>query len=110
MAAPNDGCAVLSSYSRECNTNTPSFAECYDEQGISYKHNDLNSGMDNKQPDWKACRSSCRSIVGAEFFDWVSPQYWISTFRETCWCKYSDSGRQQQSDTVSGNVNCVGEN
>ena len=67
----------------------------------------MNNGLNNIQYDVEACRLSCRSETGSEFFDWVSQDYHDSDFYNTCWCKSSDSGRTYSAGVISGNVNCV---
>ena len=83
------------------------YAECYVESDIAYFGNDLNNGLDNKQSDGEACRVSCGSISGAEFFDWVSTDYQSPEHHSTCWCKSSDSGRGYAFGVTAGNVICV---
>ena len=80
---------------------------CYNEEGFHYPGNDLNNGFENRQTDREACRLSCRSISGAEFFDWVSPDFSNSQYHNGCWCKNSDAGRRPSSGITSGNVNCL---
>ena len=85
-----------------------SFADCYKENNTALPGNDVNNGVNNRQDDEEACRLSCRTVAGSVFFDWVSPDYHDSNFHNTCWCKHSDSGRQDSVGAISGNVNCVG--
>ena len=83
-----------------------SIPECYIEIDIGYPGNDLNSGVDNIQPDVEACRLSCSSIAGSQFFDWVRQDYHDSYYHESCWCKSSDAGRTARVGVTTGNVNC----
>ena len=85
-----------------------SFVDCYSESNITLPGNDVNNGLNNRQDDVEACRLSCRTVAGSDFFDWVSPDYHDSNFHNSCWCKHSDSGRQDSVGVISGNVNCVG--
>ena len=71
------------------------------EQDIGYYGNDLNVGGNNKQADAEACRLSCRSIIGANYFGLVN---------QNCWCKSSDAGRMDKVGVVAGNVKCVVKN
>ena len=79
------------------------------EDDIANPGNDLNDGVNNQQADAEACRLSCRSISGANYFDWTSPKFDNSYYHGGCWCKDSDAGRKDSVGVVSGNVNCVDE-
>ena len=92
----HNGCSVLSP-----------FTECYNEADFHYPGNDLNQGFDNRQSDGEACRLSCRSITGAKFFDWVSPEFHDQQYHNGCWCKTSDAGRTPNVGITCGNVNCL---
>ena len=80
------------------------------EQDIGLPGNNLNDGWNNKQDDAEACRLSCRSISGANYFGWPSPKFPNSASHKNCWCKSSDAGRKDFVGIVAGNVNCVGKN
>ena len=84
-----------------------SFAACYSEFNISLPGNDLNNGLNNRQDSAEACRSSCRSVAGSQFYDWASSSYSNAQIHNGCWCKTSDSGRTVIGGVISGNVNCI---
>ena len=81
--------------------------DCYSEEGVAYPGNDLNEGLENIQLNAEACRFSCRSISGAKFFDWVSPQYYDQEYHNSCSCKTSDAGRKPSAGITVGNVKCL---
>ena len=80
--------------------------DCYSERNIDYSGADMNNGLNNRQNDAEACRSSCKSEAGAQFFAWVGPSYPDSNIQNTCWCKSSDSDRQDSVGVTAGNVMC----
>ena len=81
--------------------------ECYTEENTSYDgHNIGGDTANSDQITAHACRLSCTSISGAEYFKWLTLE--SQWGRGHCYCKTSDSGRTDKSESVSGNVNCRG--
>ena len=81
---------------------------CVIEEDTMYFGNDLNDGLnDPKQYDAESCRSFCKSdYPSAKYFNWVGPHAPWTPGHNTCWCKYSDSGRRAETGHTSGEVTC----
>ena len=68
------------------NNRTFSLPGCTIEKNVDYLWNDVNNGLEDKQPDVISCRSFCKSM-SAKFFSWTGPDYPIAGDRNGCWCK-----------------------
>ena len=83
---------------------------CLVEENVSYLGNNVNDGIsDPRQPDAGSCQLFCMSnYVDAKYFSWCEPSAEPEQYRNTCWCKHSDSGRTDRDETLktSGQVMC----
>ena len=80
------------------NTTTPI---CLIEHGVDYKGYDLNDNItDDSQPDWQSCQSFCSA-------NYPSAQYFAThLYKNTCWCKTSNTNQKVVTGVVSGEVTC----
>ena len=81
---------------------------CIIEYDISYKHNNVNNGPEDLQPDMESCRSFCKT-KNVPYFEYVKPgsSQLNDRYQGSCWCVASKSGRVEQIGSVSGDTNCL---
>ena len=89
-----------------------SWLGCTIEKNLDYLWNDLNDGLEDKQPDVISCRSFCKSTMSAKYFSWTGPDYPNPEDREGCWCKSALEAANQKvvNGVFSGETVCDEDN
>ena len=88
-----------------CLTDGVPRSVCAIENGIAYKGHDVNKGREESQPNMESCRSFCRTKYKATYFEYIQPDS-PDQFKKSCWCKTSNSGREEMAGSVSGYAYC----
>ena len=70
-------------------------SDCLTEVNIDYMGRDVSS---TRQPTAESCRASCKSKRGKYFT--------LDSGKKRCYCKYSNKGRRQLNDHISGETAC----
>ena len=78
---------------------------------MNYPGNDVNNGLEDKQPDMISCRSFCKSMC-AEFFSWTGPDNPNEDDHNGCWCKSAmeEANKTFVEDVFSGATMCDEDN
>ena len=82
---------------------------CTIEKNVDYPHNDVNDGLEDKQPDMISCRTYCKS-QNVDYFAWHAADSPAFDYRNSCWCKTDlpSDNKTDQNGVISGETMCNG--